>query len=130
MTEHRILVVEDNEDNMTLLVDLLVSLGYSVLSAREGQAGVDMARTEKPDLILMDLSLPVLDGWSATRMLKADPVLRTIPVIALTAHAMMGDRKRALDAGCDDYVTKPIKLTELVSRLEKYLPPKNGESHA
>jgi two-component system, cell cycle response regulator DivK len=128
MRERKILIVEDNEDNLTLLVDLLVSLGYGAISARDGQTGVDMVRAERPDLILMDLSLPVLDGWSATRILKADPDLMQIPVIALTAHAMMGDRQRALEAGCDDYVTKPIKLAELISRLEKYLPPQNRET--
>lgn len=117
----RILVVEDNQDNMTLIVDVLSSLDHDVLQAADGQEGLDMAQAEKPDLILMDLSLPRVDGWTATRQLKADPELKTIPIIALTAHAMIGDRERAIEAGCDDYITKPVSLPDLLSKLQKYL---------
>lgn len=121
MNGSRILVVEDNQDNMTLISDILVSLKYVVLQAADGEQGVAMAAAEHPDLILMDLSLPRLDGWSATRRIKGDPALQHIPIIALTAHAMIGDRERALAAGCDDYVSKPINLRELASKLARYL---------
>jgi two-component system, cell cycle response regulator DivK len=121
MSGKRILVVEDNRDNMTLIVDVLSSLDYEVLQAGDGEVGVELAQSHKPDLILMDLSLPRMDGWTATRTLKADPDLQAIPVIALTAHAMVGDKERALEAGCDDYLSKPIDLPELVRKLNKYL---------
>ncbi|GAB4526363.1 MAG: response regulator [Anaerolineae bacterium] len=121
MNEQTVLVVEDNQDNMTLIVDVLTSMGYRAVEARDGQEGIDKARSEQPHLILMDLSLPRLDGWTATRQIKADPDLKTIPIIALTAHAMVGDRERALEAGCDDYITKPINLTELTQKLTEYL---------
>ena len=104
----RILVVEDNTDNMTLIVDILSSLDHDVLQAQDGQEGVDKAQSEKPDLILMDLSLPRMDGWTATKYIKSNDELKSIPIIALTAHAMVGDRERAMEAGCDDYLTKPI----------------------
>jgi CheY-like chemotaxis protein len=117
----RILVVEDNKDNMTLITDILSALGYAAIEAKDGEEGVKAAQTEKPDLILMDLSLPRVDGWTATRMIKADPALAAIPVIALTAHAMAGDRERALEAGCNDYVTKPINLRDLKSKLQQFL---------
>lgn len=117
----RILVVEDNRDNMTLIVDVLGSLDHEVIEAVDGVEGVALAQQETPDLILMDLSLPRMDGWEATRQIKADERLQGIPVIALTAHAMFGDRERAMDAGCDDYITKPINLPELMSKLTKYL---------
>ena len=117
----RILVVEDNRDNMELIVDILVSLDHTVLQAIDGQQGVDMARAEKPDLILMDLSLPRMDGWTATSHIKADADTQTIPVIALTAHAMVGDRERALAAGCDDYLTKPLNLGDLMAKLNQFL---------
>lgn len=116
-----ILVVEDNRDNMTLIVDVLTSLDYSVLQAHDGEVGVELATNEQPDLILMDLSLPRMDGWTATRTIKANDDLRHIPIIALTAHAMVGDRERALEAGCDDYISKPIDLPELVRKLKKHL---------
>lgn len=118
----RILVVEDNSDNMTLITDVLNSLGYDVIPARDGNEGVSAAQAEHPDLILMDMSLPKKDGWTATREIKADPVLKSIPIIALTAHAMVGDRERTLEAGCDDYLSKPINLRELASKLRQYLP--------
>jgi CheY-like chemotaxis protein len=121
MANKRILVVEDNKDNMTLIVDVLSSLDYDVLQAADGQQGVEMAQAEKPDLILMDLSLPRMDGWTATRLLKDDEATKAIPVIALTAHAMIGDRERALEAGCDDYLSKPLDLMELARKLTTYL---------
>lgn len=121
MSAKRILVVEDNRDNMTLIVDVLSSLDYEVLQATDGEAGVLLARQEKPDLILMDLSLPKMDGWTATGHIKADENVRHIPIIALTAHAMVGDRERALQAGCDDYLSKPIDLPELARKLMHYL---------
>jgi len=116
----RVLVVEDNADNMTLIVDVLKSMGYEVLQAHNGQEGLKMAASAKPDLILMDLSLPHMNGWTAAAKLKADASLTHIPVIALTAHAMEGDRERALEAGCDDYVTKPINLQILATKLQQY----------
>jgi CheY-like chemotaxis protein len=117
----RILVIEDNMDNMTLIADVLLSLNHKVIQAMDGEQGVQKAISERPDLILMDLSLPRLDGWKATRQIKANPDLRQIPIIALTAHAMIGDRERALEAGCDDYLPKPINLRELANKLEKHL---------
>lgn len=116
----RILVVEDNRDNMTLIVDVLTSLDYTVLQAMDGEQGVELARREEPDLILMDLSLPRMDGWTAARTIKSDANLASIPIIALTAHAMVGDRERALEAGCDDYITKPINLQELATKLQEF----------
>lgn len=121
MSKARVLVVEDNRDNMTLIVDVLMSLNYDVLQATDGEEGVAVARAETPDLVLMDLSLPKMDGWTAARALKADEKLRHIPIIALTAHAMVGDRERALEAGCDDYVTKPIDLPKLAGKIAHYL---------
>jgi two-component system cell cycle response regulator DivK len=121
MTKGRILVVEDNRDNLTLINDVLSSLEYEVLSAKDGEEALQSASAEKPSLILMDLSLPRMDGWTATQRLKSDPELAHIPVIALTAHAMIGDRERALAAGCDDYVSKPINIRELISKLRQLL---------
>jgi CheY-like chemotaxis protein len=118
---NRILVVEDNPDNRVLITDVLTSLDYDVVVAVDGEEGVEKASTEKPDLILMDLSLPQMDGWTATRNIKADPALQHIKIIALTAHAMVGDRERATEAGCDDYVSKPIDLRELAGKLAQYL---------
>jgi CheY-like chemotaxis protein len=116
-----VLVVEDNLDNMTLISDVLTSLGYDPLIAKDGEEGVRVATAEKPDLILMDLSLPKMDGWTATRQLKADPDVKHIPIIALTAHAMLGDRDRALAAGCNDYISKPISLRELSEKLKQHM---------
>jgi len=113
------LVVEDNRDNMTLIIDVLTALDYEVLQASDGEIGVRVALDEKPDLILMDLSLPRMDGWTATRHIKE--VLPKLPIIALTAHAMMGDRERAIEAGCDDYISKPINLQELARKISEYL---------
>jgi CheY-like chemotaxis protein len=117
----RILLVEDNEMNRDMLSRRLQRRGYEVLAAVDGRQGVAMARAERPALILMDMSLPELDGWDATREIKADPATRPIPVIALTAHAMSGDRDRALEAGCDDFDTKPVELDRLLGKIEALL---------
>ncbi|MCA1493436.1 response regulator [Sinorhizobium alkalisoli] len=117
----RILLVEDNEMNRDMLSRRLSRRGFDVLIAENGEAGVELATSEKPDLILMDMSLPVMDGWEATRRIKADPATCDIPVIALTAHAMASDREMALEAGCDDYDSKPIDLSQLVRKIEKLL---------
>ena len=117
----KILLVEDNDMNRDMLSRRLVRRGYEVAVALDGQDGLDQARQTKPDLVLMDMSLPVKDGWVATAELKADPVTRPIPVIGLSAHAMAGDRDRALESGCDDYDTKPIELDRLLGKIEALL---------
>lgn len=117
----KILVVEDNEENRDSLKRRLERRGFTVLIAEDGQQGIDTATAEKPDLILMDMNMPVLDGWEATRRIKALPDLAGTPVIALTAHAMTGDRERALEAGCVDYHTKPIEFSKLMAQLESIL---------
>ena len=117
----KILLVEDNEMNRDMLSRRLQRKGYEVVLAVDGPSGVEMARTHAPDLILMDMSLPVLDGWEVTRRLKADAATQHIPVIALTAHAMASDREKALEAGCDDYDTKPIELPRLLGKIEALL---------
>jgi two-component system cell cycle response regulator DivK len=117
----KILLIEDNEMNRDMLSRRLLRRGYEVVVAVDGQEGVAKARTEAPALVLMDMSLPVLDGWEATRALRADPATRSIPVIALTAHAMAGDREKALAAGCDDFDTKPIELERLLGKIEALL---------
>ncbi|MBS3651696.1 response regulator [Pseudaminobacter sp. 19-2017] len=117
----KILLVEDNELNRDMLSRRLIRHGYDVLVACDGASGVELTGTEQPDLVLMDMSLPVLDGWEATQRLKANPETRSIPVIALTAHAMTADRERALAAGCDDYDTKPIELSRLLEKMERLL---------
>lgn len=117
----KILLVEDNEDNRDMLSRRLIRKGYEVSLAVDGSAGVSQAVLERPDLILMDMSLPVLDGWEATRRIKADPATQAIPVIALTAHAMSDDRDKAYAAGCDDYDTKPVDLPRLLEKIESLL---------
>lgn len=117
----KILLVEDNEMNRDMLSRRLKRRGYEVLIAVDGAKGVEMTNSQIPDLILMDMSLPVMDGWEATRNIKADPATKSIPVIALTAHAMSGDRQKALEAGCDDYDTKPIDLSRLLSKIQSFL---------
>lgn len=117
----KILLVEDNEMNRDMLSRRLARKGYQVVLAVDGLNGVEMAAAHAPDLVLMDMSLPVLDGWEATRRLKAAPATRHIPVIALTAHAMAGDRAKALEAGCDDYDTKPIELPRLLDKIAALL---------
>jgi CheY-like chemotaxis protein len=116
----KILIVEDVELNTELLVQLLED-EYELLIAADGAAGVEMTRTHRPDLVLMDMSLPVLDGWEATRQIKADAALQAIPVIGLSAHAMSGDDERAKEAGCDDYLTKPVNFEALFAVLDKFL---------
>jgi two-component system cell cycle response regulator DivK len=117
----KILLVEDNEMNRDMLGRRLQRRGYEVLIALDGAEGVAEAQTEVPDLILMDMSLPGLDGWEATRRLKAAPETRSIPIIALTAHAMSGDRDKAIEAGCDDYDTKPLEFDRLLAKIEALL---------
>jgi CheY-like chemotaxis protein len=119
----RILLVEDNEMNRDMLSRRLIRNGYEVTIAVDGQQGVDMAVSERPDLILMDMSLPVIDGWEATRRIKANDATRKIPVIALTAHAMAGDREKAMEVGCDDYDTKPVEITRLLGKIAALLKP-------
>ncbi len=120
----KILLVEDNEMNRDMLSRRLIRNGYAVVIAIDGQQGVDMALSERPNIILMDMSLPVIDGWEATRRIKADDATRAIPVIGLTAHAMSGDREKAIEAGCEDYDTKPIELPRLLGKIAALLVPK------
>jgi len=117
----KILLVEDNEMNRDMLSRRLAKRGYEVVVAVDGEQGVALARAEAPTLILMDMSLPVLDGWEATRQLKAAPETRDVPIIALTAHAMSGDREKATEAGADDFDTKPVELTRLLEKIEALL---------
>jgi len=117
----KILLVEDNEMNRDMLSRRLQRKGYEVVMATDGEQSVSMARSETPALILMDMSLPVFDGWEATRRIKAAPETKMIPVIALTAHAMAGDREKSLEAGCDDYDTKPIEFLRLIEKIEALL---------
>jgi CheY-like chemotaxis protein len=119
----RILLVEDNELNRDMLSRRLSRRGHQVVEATDGEAALALAASERPDLILMDMSLPVLDGWEATRRLKAVPATRPIPVIALTAHTMVADRERSLEAGCDDFDTKPVEIERLLGKIARLLPP-------
>jgi CheY-like chemotaxis protein len=121
----KILLVEDNEMNRDMLSRRLLRNGFEVVIAVDGRKGVEMASSEKPDLILMDMSLPVMDGWDATRHVKADPATKSIPVIALTAHAMVEDRDKAMAAGCDDFDTKPVELPRLLGKIEALLGKNN-----
>lgn len=120
----KILYVEDNDDNVFVLKGRLARAGHVVLIAGNGEQGIEVARAEQPDLVIMDLSLPVLDGWEATRRLKADPATRAIPVLALSAHAMAGDRERALAAGCDDFDTKPVDFARLRGKIDALMGAK------
>src|SRR6185295_18722266 len=117
----KILLVEDNEMNCDMLSRRLERKGYQIVIAADGQQAIAMARSETPALILMDMSLPVLDGWEAGRRIKADADMKSIPIVALTAHAMAGDEQKAREAGCDDYDTKPIELTRLLEKIEQLL---------
>ncbi len=123
----KILYIEDNEDNVYMLVRRLRRSGHEVIAAGDGEQGLAMARAEAPALILMYLSLPVMDGWEATRRLKATPETRDIPIIALSAHVLTGDKEKALAAGCDDYDTKPVNLPRLLEKMAALLPEDAGE---
>ena len=117
----KVLVVEDNENNLYMLRFILTRLGHTVLEARDGASGVDLALRERPDLILMDIQLPVLDGYAATRKIRAEAALREVPIIAVTSYAMAGDREKALEAGCTAYVEKPIDPESFIKELKKYV---------
>lgn len=116
-----VLIVEDNEMNRDMLTRRLERKGYAVISAIDGPAGIEMAKAETPDVILMDVALGAMDGWEATAILQADPVTRAIPIIALTAHALESDRRRSIEVGCVDFETKPVSLTDLVEKIEKHI---------
>ena len=122
----KLLLVEDNEMNRDMLSRRLQRRGYDVILAVDGEEGIKMAQTELPDLILMDMSLPLMDGWEATRRLKAAPETGSIPIVALTAHAMAGDRENAIEAGCDDYDTKPIEFSRLLAKIQSQLGEEAG----
>jgi two-component system, cell cycle response regulator DivK len=122
----RILLVEDNDMNRDMLSRRLIRSGYEVFLALDGQQGADMALSEQPDLILMDMSLPVIDGWEATRRIKANDATRRIPIIALTAHAMAGDREKAMEVGCEDYDTKPVEMSRLLGKIAALLKSTAG----
>ena len=124
----KVLLVEDNEMNRDMLSRRLIRRGFQVVFAMDGQQGIDLARSERPDIILMDMSLPVIDGWEATRRVKADDATRSVPVIGLTAHAMAGDREKAIEAGCDDYDTKPVELDRLIGKIERLLGTAKDEA--
>ncbi len=126
----KILYVEDNDDNIYVVQTRLGRAGYTVLIARDGEQGVAMASTEQPDLILMDLRLPVLDGWEATKRIKAGTLTRHIPILALSAHAMTGDRARALAAGCDEYETKPIDFPRLRAKIDALMSKRASDGHS
>jgi two-component system cell cycle response regulator DivK len=126
----KLLLVEDNEMNRDMLSRRLERRGYQVIIAIDGAQGVTMAQTDRPDLILMDMSLPVIDGWTATRQLKSAPATSSIPIIALTAHAMSGDEQKARESGCDDYDTKPIDLPRLLEKIETQLKGRAGANVA
>ena len=121
MSKERILVVEDNMDTYELVHFILEKKGYETFLAVNGRDGVNAALKQKPDLIIMDMSMPEMDGWTATSLIKKDEMTRTIPLIALTAHALPGDRQRAMDAGCDEYITKPMDLDELVDAIQYWV---------
>jgi CheY-like chemotaxis protein len=122
----KVLYVEDNDDNIYMLRNRLTRAGHTVVVATDGAQGVAMAASEQPDLILLDLSLPEVDGWEAARRIKAGPQTRAIPIIALTAHAMPGDREKALAAGCDDFDTKPVELKRLLEKISALVPEGSG----
>jgi two-component system, cell cycle response regulator DivK len=124
----KVLLVEDNEMNRDMLSRRLIRRGFQVVFAMDGQQGIDLARSERPDVILMDMSLPIIDGWEASRRLKADDATRSVPVIGLTAHAMSGDREKAIEAGCDDYDTKPVELDRLIGKIERLLGTAKDEA--
>ena len=120
----KVLLVEDNEMNRDMLSRRLIKRGYTVVMAIDGQQGIDMALSEKPDIILLDMSLPVVDGWEAAKQIKANAASKPVPLIALTAHAMAADRERAMSAGCDEFDTKPVELPRLLGKMETLLKAK------
>jgi CheY-like chemotaxis protein len=122
----KVLLIEDNEMNRDMLSRRLIRRGFEVIFAVDGQQGIDLARSQRPDIILMDMSLPVIDGWEATRRVKSDDATRGVPVIGLTAHAMSGDREKAIEAGCDDYDTKPVEFDRLIGKIERLLGAAKG----
>lgn len=122
----KILIIEDTENNRILLTRRLRPNGHEIVAAEDAESGLELVKLEHPDLILMDVGLPGMDGWTATRQLKADPINRRIPVIALTAHAMEGDREKAMEAGCDDYETKPIDFKRLFEKIDRLLAEQNS----
>ena len=119
---NRILVIEDNEDNRQIIRDLLTSFGYELIEATDGEEGVAMAQSHRPDLILMDIQLPIMDGYEATRQIRAIPELKTVPIIAVTSYALSGDDAKARDAGCDGHVAKPFSSRELLTKIREFLP--------
>jgi two-component system, cell cycle response regulator DivK len=119
----RILVIEDQVDNLQILRDLLTNEGYQIIEAQDGEAGVKAAAVERPDLILMDIQLPLIDGYEATRRIKADPALSAIPIIVVTSYSLSGDEAKARAAGCDDFVAKPFSRRQLLAKVREYLPP-------
>jgi CheY-like chemotaxis protein len=129
-TMQKVLLVEDNEMNRDMLSRRLNRKGFHIITAADGQSGIDTAVSEQPDIIIMDMSLPVIDGWTATQQLKANPATATIPIVALTAHAMATDRDRAFAVGCDEYDSKPIDLPRLLEKMKKLLPanPNSGNT--
>lgn len=122
----RILVVEDQEDNRRIIRDLLSTRGYELIEARDGEAGVRLAKEHVPDLILMDIQLPVLDGYEATRRIKADPALRAVPIVVVTSYALSGDDQKAIAAGCDGYVAKPFSPRQLLATVRRFLDEPGG----
>jgi CheY-like chemotaxis protein len=124
--QKRVLLVEDNEDNLVVYRTILEHVGYVVIEARDGEEGVSRARSERPDIILMDISIPKMDGWEATQRLKADGNTSAIPIIALTAHALEEDRLKAMRAGCDGYLAKPVEPRRVVEEVEKFIGPATG----
>ncbi len=121
MSAGRILVIEDNLDNLELVSFLLERAGFQIIQATDGRSGLEIARTEQPDLILMDLTIPEIDGWHLAKQLKQDPATAGIPLIAMTAHILPGDRKKAIDSGCDGYITKPLDIPNLIPTIEKHI---------
>jgi two-component system, cell cycle response regulator DivK len=124
MSKGTILIIEDNVDNLDLVRFLLEDAGYSVLAAADGRTGLEMA-VQQPRLVLLDLSIPEIDGWNLAEMFKSNEAIKHIPLVALTAHALPGDRKKALDAGCDGYISKPLDIANFVQMIEEYLTPVN-----
>ena len=126
--KRKILVIEDNEQNIYLMTFILENNGYEVVQARDGRKGIDLAGRVKPTLILLDIQLPLMDGYEVARELKSNPALADVPIVAVTSYAMVGDREKCLDAGCVGYITKPINPETFVAEMEKYLPSKNNGS--